>query len=64
MSNEESEEEEKEDRFKFTKKERKILSRYDQICKQIIEIAETLEKWKYKWDSKTIDGNTPLSLAA
>lgn len=48
---------------KLTKEERRKLEKYNQISKQLNEIADTLEKWGYKHDSVALDGHTPFTLA-
>ena len=48
---------------KMTKKEKRAQAKYQDVKKQMLEMAQTLERWGYKWDSVAIDGNTPLALA-
>jgi hypothetical protein len=48
---------------KMSKKEKRAQAKYHDVKKQMLEMAQTLERWGYKWDSKAIDGNTPLALA-
>jgi hypothetical protein len=48
---------------KMSKKEKRAQAKYHDVKKQMLEMAQTLERWGYKWDSVAIDGNTPLALA-
>ncbi len=47
----------------LSKEDRKKLAKYQEISKQIIEIAKTLEDWGYNFDTVASDGHTPFTLA-
>jgi hypothetical protein len=48
----------------LSKEERRHIKKYQKLGAQMIEIALTLEKWGYSFDSQSINGETPLTLAA
>ena len=57
------EESKKDGAAKMSKKEKRAQAKYHDVKKQMLEMAQTLERWGYKWDSVAIDGNTALALA-
>jgi hypothetical protein len=48
----------------MSKELRKQINKYQQVCRDIREIAVTLAQWGYYMQAQAIDGHSPLTLAA
>ena len=56
--------EEKEEKDEMSKELKKQIKHYKIISDQFVKIAKTLEEWGYNYESVSIDGHSPLTLAA
>ena len=56
--------EEKEEKDEMSKELKKQIKHYKIISDQFFKIAKTLEEWGYNNESVSIDGHSPLTLAA